>query len=85
MLINIMQCNSEAWQYNTGAQEKAFEKIDEALIKGLSQSNYETPIPALYLETAQIPIRYILAWRILYQQTLFQRGTEELISRPGQR
>ena len=71
---------SEAWHGITGAQVRAFEKIDEALIKGILESHSKIPILALYLETAQIPIRYILACRrILYLQTILQRGTEELI------
>ena len=80
MLINTMLCNSEAWHGITEGQVRAFEKIDEALIKGLLEGHSKIPIPALYLETSQIPIRFILACRrLLYLQTILQRGADELI------
>ena len=63
-------------------QIDAFEKIDEALIKGLTASHSKIPICALYLETGQVPVRYILACRrILYLQTILHRTDEELIKR----
>ena len=80
MLINTMLCNSEAWHGITFEQVKAFEKIDEALIKGLVEGHSKIPIPALYLEKGQTPIRYIIACRrILYLQTILHRSEEELI------
>ena len=48
----------------------------------MTASHSKNPIPALYLETGQVPVRYILACRrILYLQTILQREDEELIKR----
>ena len=80
LLINTMLFNSEAWHDITSSQVEAFEKIDEALLRGLVIGHAKIPLPALYLETGQVPIRYILATRrILYLQTILQRGPDELI------
>ena len=80
LLINGTLFNSEAWHGITMSQIKAFEKVDEALIKGLVLGHSKIPIPALYMETAQIPLRFILACRrILYLQTILHRGPNELI------
>ena len=52
------------------------------LIKGLLACHAKIPLPALYLETGQVPVRYILACRrILYLQTILHRSDEELIKR----
>ena len=61
LLHNTMLCNSEAWHNFNLSQVKAFEKIDEALIRGLVQGHSKIALPALYLETGQIPLRFILA------------------------
>ena len=57
LLINATMFNSEAWHGLTKSQIIAFEKIDESLIKGLMVSHAKIPIPALYLETGQVPIQ----------------------------
>ena len=80
LLINGTLFNSEAWHGITLGQVKAFEKVDEALLKGLVLGHSKIPIPALYMETAQLPLRFILACRrILFLQTILHRGPEELI------
>ena len=80
MLHSTMLCNSEAWHSFNLSQVKAFEQIDEALIRGLVIGHSKIAIPALYLETALIPVRYILACRrILYLHTILARDPEELI------
>ena len=82
MLINATLFNSEAWHGITPSQIEAFEKIDEALIRGLDGGHSKVPIPALYLETAQIPVKFILACRrILFLQTILHRSQDELISK----
>ena len=82
LLLNGTLFNSEAWHGLKKCQIDAFEKIDEALIKGLTASHSKIPICALYLETGQVPVRYILACRrILYLQTILHRTDEELIKR----
>ena len=80
LLINATMFNSEAWHGLSKSQIVAFEKIDEALLKGLMVCHAKIPIPALYLETGQVPVRYILACRrLLYLQTILQRSEGELI------
>ena len=80
LLVNGTLFNSEAWHGISKSQIEAFEKVDEALLRGLVGWHSKAPIPALYMETAQIPLRYILTIRrILYLQTIFQREPEELI------
>ena len=80
MLLNTMLFNSEAWHSFNINQVEAFEKIDEALIRGLVLGHSKIPILALYLETGQVPIRFILACRrILYLKTILKRDPDELI------
>ena len=80
LLINSILFNSEAWHNFTQNQVEAFEKIDEALIRGLVIGHAKVPVPALYLENGQVPIRYILACRrLLYLQTILQRDPDELV------
>ena len=82
LLVNGTLFNSEAWHGIKQSQIEAFEKIDEALLRGLVLGHSKAPIPALYMETAQVPLRYILATRrILYLQTILHRDPEELIRR----
>ena len=51
-------------------------------MKGLTASHAKIPIPALYLETGQVPVGYILACRrILYLQNILHRSDEELIKK----
>ena len=79
LLINSMLFNSEAWHNFSQSHVEAFEKIDEALLRGLVLGHAKIPVPALYLETGQAPIRYLLACRrLLYLQTILQRDSDEL-------
>ena len=82
LLLNGTLFNSEAWHGLKKGQIEAFKKIEEALIKGLIACHAKIPLPALYLETGQVPVRYILACRrILYLQSILDRSDEELIKR----
>ena len=82
MLFNTMLFNSEAWHGFDSKQIEAFEKIDEALIRGLVSGHSKIPVTALYLETGQIPVRFVMACRrILYLQTILHCDPEELIYR----
>ena len=47
LLLNGTLFNSEAWHGFTRSQITAFEKIDEALIKGLTASHSKIPSPAV--------------------------------------
>ena len=82
LLLNGTLFNSEAWHDLKNSQVEALAKVDEALLRGLTASHAKIPIPALYLETGQVPVRYILACRrILYLQTILHRSDEELIKK----
>ena len=82
LLINTILFNSEAWHNFSQPQIEAFEKIDEALLRGLLVGHAKLPLPALYLESSQLPIRYIMAVRrILYLQTILHRDSNELIKK----
>ena len=80
LLLNTMLFNSEAWHSFDTKQIEAFEKIDEALLRGLVSGHSKIPVSALYLEMAQILVRFIIACRrILYLQTILHRDQKELI------
>ena len=80
LLINATLFNSEAWHSITVNQVEAFEKIDEALLRNLVGGHAKIPLPSLYFETGQKPIRFILACRrILFLQTILHRSQDELI------
>ena len=82
LLINGTLFNSEAWHGMTQQQVEDFEQIDEALLRGLQNGHSKIPIPALYLESSQTPIRYILACRrVLYLHTILHRSQTDLIRR----
>ena len=82
MYLNGTLFNSEAWHGINQSQIEAFEKQDQALLRGLLGGHSKIPFPALYLETSQIPLRYILASRrILYLHTILQRSKDDLIRR----
>ena len=82
MLFNTMLFNSEARHGFNTKQIEAFEKIDDALLRGLVSGHSKIPVPALYLELGQIPVRFVMACRrILYLQTILHRDQKELIYR----
>ena len=80
MLINGMLFNSEAWHGINRKDIEVFEKVDEALIRGILNAHPKIPIEALYLETKSIPIRFIIASRrLMYMYTILQKNKEELV------
>ena len=82
LFLNATLFNSEAWHGMKNSQTEAFEKADEALLRGLVMGHAKVPIPALYLETGMMPTRFVLACRrVLYLQTILQRAPEELTRR----
>ena len=82
MFLNGTLFNSEAWHGLSLNQIEAFEKLDQALLRGLIGGHSKIPIPAIYLETSQIPLRHVLASRrILYLHTILKRSKDDLISR----
>ena len=57
-------------------------ETDKYLLRGLLKAHAKVPIEHLYLETAVIPIPFIIsARRLIYLQTLLQRSDEEITKR----
>ena len=80
LIINGTLFNSKAWHGLSRKDVEAFEKVDEALIRGILNAHPMIPIEALYLETKSIPIRFIIASRrLMYMHTILQKNEEELV------
>ena len=82
MLVTVMLLNSETWLRLTKGDTKKLEQVDEMLLRKLLQTPISTPIPALYLETGVIPIRFIIKTRrIMFLHHIITRPKESLIYR----
>ena len=82
MLVNGCLFNSEAWQGVTMADIVLLEKVDEALLRGLLNGHSKIPLEALFLETASLPLRYIVSSRrLMYLHNILKKDTEELVSK----
>ena len=58
------------------------EKVDESLLRGLLNGHSKIPIEALFLETASLPLRYIVSSRrLMYLHNILKKDTEELVSK----
>ena len=80
LLINGILFNSEAWQGVTDEDIKTFEKVDEALIRGILGAHSKIPLESLYLETGSMPLRFVIrSRRLCYLKTILDRDPEELI------
>ena len=80
MLLNGSLYNSEAWHDVTEKDIKLLEKVDEALLRGVLGAHSKIPIEALYLETATVPIRFVISSRrLMYLHCILQRSKEELV------
>jgi hypothetical protein len=79
MLINGIMYNSEAWHGITPSDVISFEKVDEALLRGIVGGHAKLPLAALYLECGQVPLRFIWASRrIMFLHTILKRDDTEL-------
>ena len=77
--INGTLFNSEVWHNVADSDIAHFVEIDKYLLRGLLKAHAKVPIEHLYLETAAIPIPYIIsARRLIYLQTILQRSDEEI-------
>ena len=80
MLINGIMHNSETWHDIDDKDIIPWEKVDEALLRGLVSAQAKTPIEALYLETNSLSIRFILKIRrIMYLQNILRKDETEMI------
>ena len=81
-LINGTLFNSEVWHGVADSDIAHFVEIDKYLLKGLVKAHAKVPIEHIYLETAAIPIPFIIsARRIIYLQNILQRPDEEIIKK----
>ena len=65
LLLSSLLSNSETW-YNLSIREiKELESVDELLLRKILSAHSKTPLEALYMETGNIPIRFILMARRL--------------------
>ena len=65
LLLSTLLSNSEAWYNLTLKEIESLEKVDEAFLRKLFSSQVSTPREALYLESGNIPIRFVLMSRRL--------------------
>ena len=64
-MLSTLLSNSESWFNLTLKEIESLEKVDEALLRKLFSSQVSTPREALYLESGNIPIRFVLMSRRL--------------------
>ena len=82
MLISAMLSNSETLYGLTKHEVEELEAVDEHLLRKILSAHSKTPKELLYLETATIPIRFILkARRLGYLHHILTRNSTELINR----
>ena len=78
-LINSTLFNSEVWHSVQDSDIAHFVAIDQYLLRGLVKAHAKVPLEHLYLETAALPIPYIVsARRLIYLQTILHRSDEEI-------
>ena len=65
MLINGMLYNSEAWHNLNNDHIRMLEEVDNHLLRSMFKSHPKTSTAFLHLETATLPIRFIIASRRL--------------------
>ena len=65
LLLSTLLSNSESWYNLTPKEIESLEKVDEAFMRKLFSSQVSTPREALYLESGNIPIRFVLMSRRL--------------------
>ena len=65
LLLSTVLSNSEAWYNLTKKEISDLESVDEALMRKILSAHSKTPVELLYLETGNIPIRFILKARRL--------------------
>ena len=77
-LLNGILFNSEVW-HSVAESDIAHFVENKYLLRGLVQAHAKVPLEHIYLETAAIPIPYIIsARRLIYLQTILQRPDHEI-------
>ena len=65
LLLSTLLSNSEAWYDITSKEVKELESVDEALLRKIFSAHSKTPLETLYLESGNVPIRFLLKARRL--------------------
>merc|ERR1712026_630621 len=65
LLLSSLLSNSETWYDLTKKEISDLESVDEILLRKVFSAHSKTPIEAFYLESGNIPIRFILMPRRL--------------------
>lgn len=65
LLLSSLLSNSETWYDLTKKEISDLESVDEILLRKVFSAHSKTPIETLYLESGNIPIRFILMARRL--------------------
>ena len=82
MLINGMLYNSEAWHNLNSEHIKMLQEVDNHLLRSMFNSHSKTSTAFLHLETATIPIKYIIASRRLnYLHNILKRKDDEVLKK----
>ena len=82
LLLSTVLSNSEAWYNLTNKEIVELESVDEFLIRKVFSAHSKTPKETLYLESGNIPIRYILMSRRLnFLHYLLNEDENSLVGR----
>ena len=74
-----MLFNSEVWHSLSESDIGQSVEVDKYLLKGLLSAHDKTPVEHLYLETAALPIDFILtSRRLIYLKQILDREEEEI-------
>ena len=80
LLLSTMLSNSEAWYNLTNKEISDLETVDEVLLRKILSAHSKTPLELLYLETGNIPIRFILkARRLNFLWYILNESEESLL------
>ena len=80
--LNSILYNSESWHGVTIRDIIKLERIDNALLRKIIGAHSKTPVEFLFLETATLTIRYILASRrINYLKYILQKKESDLLQK----
>ena len=81
-LVNGILFNSEVWHNVSDNDIAPFVEIDKYLLKGLLTAHAKTPVEHIYLETAALPIPYIItSRRLIYLKHILDRPDTEVTKR----
>ena len=77
--LNGCLFNSEVWNGFSTKDTNELEVIDHSIMRLIVGAQSKVPIEMLYIETAEMPVKYVMSVRrILYLQTLLKRHDSEI-------